>query len=81
MDETQTCKGKSARIAVVRNYAPARIEHELLARVLELVGPAAARDWMQAADLFDRSVPARSTVAGSESIEHQHQPHALEPAA
>ena len=81
MDEPQTCNGKPAGFAVVRNYAPARIEHELLARVLELVGPAAARDRMQAADMFDQSLPAVSTVTGSESIEHQHQPHALEPAA
>jgi len=81
MEEIQTCIDNHAGFAVIRNYAPARIERELLARVLELIGPGSASERMQSADLFDPCLPNGRSVVGGESMEHQNQPLAQEPAA
>jgi hypothetical protein len=81
MDETQFCHQKHAGFAVVRNYAPARIEHELLARVLGILGPGPGSERLEPADMFGWSAPVACTTVGSESMEHQRQPLALEPAA
>lgn len=48
---------KEARFAVVRNYQPARIEHELLVQVFEIVGRGAA-DQITVAD--DDKVPIQT---------------------
>ena len=64
--------GKDAGFAVIRNYAPARIEHELLAQVFDIVQQG---ELLHAAssDHFHSVLDSASTAAtGDSSVSSSH---------